>query len=115
MTQKDTTVVSLEGTLGLRDADALAGRLRDAIVRGAAVEIDTAALRDIDVGSIQLLAAAQKSAAAAGCGFAIGSPPGGPLRQALVRLGILPASEQCRSPADAFWIGGGAVEMGAAQ
>ena len=106
MTQEETTVVSLEGTLGLRDADALTGRLRDAIVRGAAVEIDAAALKEIDVSNIQLLASTHKSAAAMGRGFTICSPPGGPLRRALVRLGILSASEECRSLADAFWLGG---------
>ena len=105
MTQEETMVVTLEGTLGLRDAETLAVRLREALAAGGAVEVDLAAISEIDVAGIQLLAAAQKSAAAAGRRFVISSPPGGALRQALVRLGILSAREQCRTPADAFWLG----------
>jgi len=104
MTQEETMVVTLEGALGLRDAETLAVRLKEALAAGGAVEVDVAAISEIDVAGIQLLAAAQKSAAAAGRRFVISSPPGGRFARPWCGSEFFPPkSNAARRPTPSGW------------
>lgn len=59
----------------LVQAEELAARCRDALAAGQGLRIDAAPLEEGDVSLLQILIAAQKSCAAAGCEFALVSSP----------------------------------------
>jgi ABC-type transporter Mla MlaB component len=98
--------VVLDGALTLRTIDGTHAALRQALSKHASIEIDCAAASDIDLGVIQLLLAARKSAAASGKSLTLSAPADGALRAALVRGGFLPDSPDSLATADPFWLKG---------
>jgi anti-anti-sigma regulatory factor len=84
-----STVVSLVGDLGLREASEVRGRLLAALSAGVAVVVDARGLAGADLAIVQLLVAAHKSAARQGV----------PLRLLAGANGALRAAE------GAFWLG----------
>jgi ABC-type transporter Mla MlaB component len=98
--------VVLEGAVTLRTIDSTHAALRDALTKHAKIDIDCAKATEIDLGVIQLLLAARKSAEAAGKTLALCAPADGALREALVRGGFLPSPPDSPASADSFWLKG---------
>jgi anti-anti-sigma regulatory factor len=48
-------ILKIEGAVTIRDARELAGKLSEGLVEGAPLEVDTAALQDVDTCILQLL------------------------------------------------------------
>ena len=88
MTGTPVTTLHLDGEYGLARAAALAQQLQEAVVAGATVRIDTAALAAIHVTTLQLLVAAFKTAGRLHASLAIAMPPGGALATAMARCGL---------------------------
>jgi ABC-type transporter Mla MlaB component len=97
--------VTLEGDLSLRHVEPVRGRLLEALSRHDAVTVDCQAVTGADLGLIQLLIAAQKSAQVAAKTLTLAQPVSGALREALARGGFLAAT----SGQSSFWLKGGAT------
>ena len=85
----NTYLIEVSGELGLRDAHAVRELLAQAMASHPAVEVHTGRLTAVDISIIQLLIAAQKSAAAQGTAFTIRAAANGPLRETMLRAGLL--------------------------
>lgn len=96
--------VVLSGALTLRTIEATHATLRDAIAKHPVVEIDCTGATEFDLGVLQLLLAARKSAQAADKTLALSAPATGALRDALLRGGFLPSDSS--AAADSFWLKG---------
>jgi anti-anti-sigma regulatory factor len=79
----DSQILRLEGAVTIREAQELAARLREDLEDGVPLEIDTAALEDIDTCILQLLCSLRKSVAAHSFGA-----PSGILVSAVDRCGL---------------------------
>ncbi len=98
--------LTLDGALVLREIDGLHGRLRDALSRHAAVELDCSGAADIDMSVVQLLVAARRTAEASGRRLAlVGTAPASSLATILARAGFLDAAGR-PAGADAAWLVG---------
>ncbi|HVX82198.1 MAG TPA: STAS domain-containing protein [Devosiaceae bacterium] len=99
-------LIELKGDLGLRDAGELAAKFREAIEKHAAVAVATGNLGSADLSTVQLLVAAQKSAARAGKSFTLVAPVGEALQATLVKAGFLAADGRPRDAGEQFWTPG---------
>ena len=98
----DPGSVKLAGDLTLRHIEPVRAELVAALARQQALTIDCEAVTGADLGLIQLLIAAQKSADAAGKSASLARPVSGALRDALARGGFLAAT----SAQSSFWLKG---------
>lgn len=96
--------LALHGDVTLRHLEPVRAKLLELLERHAEISVDCDAISRVDLGLIQLLLAARKSAQAAGKTLTLARPATGALRNALSRGGFIgAASEQ-----NAFWLKGGA-------
>ena len=96
-------MVPLRGTLGLRDAAELAATLETAIAGHPSTTIDAASLAGADFSILQVLAAARRSADAAGRTLRLKAPQGGALAQLLIRAGFVGPDGAPRADDESFW------------
>lgn len=78
----------LEGSQTIRDAAALAGSLSEALAAHDGLRVETAAVASVDVGILQVLVAAHKTARRMAKPLSIEAGPGGALEAALEASGI---------------------------
>jgi len=83
-----TVVIGFSGTVTIRHVEETAERLRQALASSDRIEVDCSALTEVDFSFIQLIIAAQKSAATAGKTLTMSAPAQGPLLAALTVIGI---------------------------
>ncbi len=100
MAQAPTVLIGFSGPATIRKADEIADRLKRTLTTSDRIEIDCSELEEVDVTFIQLIAAARKSAAAAGKHMVLSAPAEGCLLEALNRAGIQPTGSQ------SFWFQG---------
>lgn len=93
----------LGATPSIRTAGELRDRLASELASRPSLVISAAALESIDVSTLQLLASAHRTAAAAGKTMTIEAPAGGVLAQTLVRLGFVSADGEPLAPEGSFW------------
>lgn len=101
----ETTTIQWEGRLGLRESDASARRLGEALASGGSVAVDTRRVESVDISHLQILVAAHLFAAASARGLAIKAPAGGAVREALERSGIAAAQGHQLVWRDDAWVG----------
>lgn len=82
----------LSGDLSLRNIAELHQRLQQALAEHQAIAIDTGTVESVDVGTLQLLVAAAKSAAATGCSLSLAADAATPMGRALIRAGFFAES-----------------------
>jgi anti-anti-sigma regulatory factor len=102
--------VALDGDLDLRRARDIRALLQDALIDRAAVEIDVSGLTGIDVGVLQLLISARKSAEQHGMKLSLDARSSTALQAALVSAGLVGPDGKARTPEEAFWFGGNGSE-----
>ncbi len=78
----------LSGDLSIRNISELQNRLLQALAEHRAIELATAGVESIDVGTLQLLVAATKSAAADDRTLGLAADSATPMGRALVRAGF---------------------------
>lgn len=78
----------LSGDLSLRNISELHRRLTEALAEHQSIAIETDEVESVDAGTLQLLVAAAKSAAAAGRTLSLAADAGTPMGRALVRAGF---------------------------
>lgn len=93
--------VRLPATQTIREAEATAQTLRDALGSQDDVLLDCEEIEEADLTFLQLIIAARKSAVARGKSFGLTATARGPLLAALDCAGIRPDGDQ------AFWFEGG--------
>lgn len=93
-------VVSFSGAATIRQTDETAERLKQALDQFDTVEIDCAALTEVDFSFIQVVIAALKSAEGAGKVLVLSAPASGVLLEALAVCGL------DDSPRREFWLKG---------
>ena len=103
MTRDSVYVFELTGDAGLRVAQDIAERLRQALAGHERVAVATAAISSADITTIQLLLSAHKQALALGKSLVLAAPPVGALRDMLVQLGVIDAAGQALSTDADFW------------
>ena len=103
MASKTAHHIALEGDLGLRDATRLSEQFRDAIAKHSEVVMTSKGLTGIDISVLQLLVSARKTALAAGKSLTLEAPPGGALRNILVKAGFLAADGTALAADGDFW------------
>jgi len=84
--------VKLSGELGLRGIEALKAEIVAALAGHDDVAIDATGVEGADTSAIQLLLAAQKTAAAEGKALTLSASADGPLARTLVALGLVAAN-----------------------
>lgn len=84
----DETVIPCEGDLTIARAASLRETLLEALESARDVKLDCSAATNVDVTFLQLLVAAQRTAAARGVNLSIIAPEDGALAQALPRAGM---------------------------
>jgi ABC-type transporter Mla MlaB component len=103
MTRDSVHLLKISGDAGLRAAQELSERLRQALGHHDRVAIATDAITAADITTIQLLLAARKQAQAAGKSLSLVASPVGVLRDLLIQVGCLDTGGQAPSPDDDFW------------
>lgn len=104
MTTSDRAI-ELSGSLGIRDAGATLEKLKAALATATSLTIDCSALTGADLSTVQLLAAAKRTAAAEGKTLRLMAPAGGVLNTLLQQSGILDPDGEPKAPHDRFWAG----------
>lgn len=92
-----SSIIELEGAYGLRDAEGLKTQILGLFDQARSIQIETRGLTDIDVSIVQILFAAQASAAERGIRLGLKAPAGGVLSETLRRGGFL-CKPQSRAP-----------------
>lgn len=98
----DPAVFRLPANSTIAAAETIHRGLLDALAEAQELRIDCGSVEEADIGVIQLVIAARRSAAEAGKGLALRGA-GGALRPVLVAAGLLP--ERPELPVDRFWLG----------
>ena len=78
----------LSGDLSLRNISELHQRLAKALAEHESIVIDTSDVESVDAGTLQLLVAAAKTAAASGRSLSLTAEAATPMASALVRAGF---------------------------
>lgn len=94
------TVLQLAGDIGIRSAEAVRGRLLEALRPGGDVIVDCTGATDPDLTTLQLIAAARRAAEGAGHRLTLRPPVAGALLAVADAAGLLAADE-------GFWTGTG--------
>ena len=81
-------VLRLSGAVTIREGEALKNELLATLKPGARVDVDLAAIEEADLGIVQLLLAADISAAKAGAGLRVLRPLPDAIQQTLARCGF---------------------------
>jgi len=100
----EPAVLKFASVQTLNQADEARRKLLNALAAASGVTVDCDDIREVDLGFLQVLLAARRSAKARGIPFALARPAAGPLLAALQRGGLVgratggdPAVEEC------FW------------
>ncbi len=93
MSSDGTREIALGSDLTLREAPQILAQLQEALECDPPLLVDCSAVESADVGGLQLLVAAQKSAAARARPLRIRIPAGGAVAQALDSSGIAAAAD----------------------
>lgn len=97
----------LDSTATVRTAEDIHDRLSKALQAHATVEVDCAAIEEVDLSLVQLLLAARESARRAGKALVLTGPAAGPLSRALAQGGFLSGANGRAGSDEAFWLKGG--------
>ena len=92
MSRPSAHPLHLSGDLSLRNISELHTRLKQALAEHRAIDLDTAAVESVDVGTLQLLVSATKSAAADDRTLSLAVDAATPMGRALVRAGFFTAA-----------------------
>lgn len=88
MSRASAHPLHLSGDLSLRNIAELHTRLLQALAEHRAIELNTAAVESVDVGTLQLLVSATRSAAADDRSLSLAADAATPMGRALVRAGF---------------------------
>lgn len=88
MPRSSTHPLHLSGDLSLRNISELHRSLTEALAAHLAIAVETAAVESADVGTLQLLVAATKSADAGGRTLSLTADAASPMGRALIRAGF---------------------------
>lgn len=99
MTGNSTFTLALTGDLSVKAAGDFLGQLKSTLAAHHAIAVDTAAIGQADVTTVQSLLAARAKAAALGKSFTLKGPPGPKLQAVLDASGFTNPAQ----PAAAFW------------
>lgn len=105
MTSERSHSICLEGDLSIRDSATISADLSRVIHQQESATVETDGVKSIDIGVLQLLVAAQKSARNLGKRLKIHVPAGGALDVALKRSGVFAAIDLAVVWEGAFWTG----------
>jgi ABC-type transporter Mla MlaB component len=97
--------VELTGALTIRSAAALRDQLQSALAAADTVTLDCIGVTSADIAALQLLVAAQKSAAADGKAVRLLAPAGTALNSLLRQAGFLDPDGKPKAPDFEFWAG----------
>ncbi len=97
--------VKLSGALNIRGAGALLDQLKSALAVADNTTLDCTGVTSADICAVQLLVAAEKSAAAEGKTLRLLAPPGTPLNSLLRQSGFLDADGKPKAPHSDVWAG----------
>ena len=92
------------GSLGVREAARVGAELHQALSGSDTLLLDCSGLTQVDLSIIQLLAAAHKTAVAAGKVLRLITPTGDPLAALLRQAGFVSADGRPLTPEGQFWI-----------
>lgn len=95
------TIVVASGDLGIRNAEAVHGRLSAALVAGSRIAVDCSGMTSADLTFVQQIIAARRSAERAGGALRLVAPLPTLLLELVTRAGFLAEDEF-------FWTGGAA-------
>lgn len=104
MSVSRTRSVKLEGELSIRDGERISLELSRALKPKTCAVVDCSGVAACDVGVLQLLVAAQKSAKRLGKTLKIRAPAGGAVDHALTRSGFASADLALQRDGE-FWTG----------
>lgn len=99
---KSDAVFRLPENCTVAAAESIHRGLIEALAETAALRVDCSAAAEADIGIVQLLIAARRSAAEAGKGLTL-TGTSATLRPVLIAAGVLP--ERPELPVDGFWLG----------
>lgn len=88
MSRPPSHPLRLSGDLSLRNISELHRRLTEALAEHQAIDLDTREVESADTGTLQLLVAAAKTAAATGRTLGLAADAASPMGRALVRAGF---------------------------
>lgn len=103
MSRPSAHPLHLSGDLSLRNISELHTRLLQALAEHQSVELDTAAVESIDVGTVQLLVSAAKTAAADGRTVSMAAGAATPMGRALLRAGFFTGDGRSLVPTLTSW------------
>lgn len=101
---QEIAVVDLAGPQTVRTIAAAQDRLTTELARATDVRVRLDEVAEFDLGLVQLLLAARRSASAAGKSLALAAPASGALREALDRAGFLAVDPADPLGGPAFWL-----------
>jgi anti-anti-sigma regulatory factor len=98
-------VIRCTGDVGLRTCDATHAALTAALATHDEVVVDCTEARDVDVGFVQMLISARRTADASGQRLRLSAPADGALLEVLVRGGFLDPQHAGAGAEAALWAG----------
>lgn len=99
----DPLVLALPEQAGLHHAADLMATLSEALARNGPLRIDSSAVRQVDLATLQILVAAHRQAARDGIPLEVSVPAGGLLATALADYGFLAAADARLAITDETW------------
>ncbi len=104
MSRSSAHPLHLSGDLSLRNISELHSRLLQALAEHRAIELNTAAVESVDVGTLQLLVSATTTAAAEDRTLSLVADAATPMGSALVRAGFFTGDGRPLVPTLISWI-----------
>jgi ABC-type transporter Mla MlaB component len=98
------SILKFSGVMDVRSIQKPFRAIKKAAARGRDIQIDLAAVTEIDITFVQLIESARRSAAQAGTGISLTKPAAGMVLETLQRGGFLSEPPDARTR---FWTGQG--------
>ncbi len=105
------SILKFSGVIDVRSIQKPFQAIKKAAASGRDIQIDLAAVTEIDITFVQLIESARRSAAQAGTGISLAKPATGMVLETLQRGGFLPDPPDARTQ---FWTGQGQAASSAA-
>ncbi len=96
------SILKFSGVIDVRSIHKPFQAIKKAAASGRDIQIDLAAVTEIDITFVQLVESARRSAAQAGTGISLAQPASGPVLETLQRGGFLSEPPDARTQ---FWTG----------
>ncbi|MFC7050083.1 STAS domain-containing protein [Emcibacter nanhaiensis] len=104
MSVRKEAIVTIEGTLGVKDSKDIGQRLYEALDKHECVTIDVHEQAECSIGIVQIIISAQRTARHLGRELRLADTPSPAFKTILIRAGLLSPDGGARTEEEQFWV-----------